>query len=83
MKWRLQQAKRQFGKVVQKAMEEGPQTITQRGKDTAVVISAEEYQRLTGQRQPGRLLAFFTDSSLAGAELDIERSKEPGRNVDL
>lgn len=41
MNWQLQQARDQLSKVVHAAMDEGPQTITLRGKEAAVVISAE------------------------------------------
>lgn len=52
MKWRLQQAKRQLAKVVQAANEQEPQMITLRGKDAAVILSAEEYRRLIRQQEP-------------------------------
>jgi prevent-host-death family protein len=81
--WQLQQAKNQLSKVVHAAIEEGPQTITLRGKKAAVVISVEEYQRLTHRRERGSLVDFFTDPSLVGEELDIERSKELGRDIEL
>ena len=47
MNWHLQDAKNNFSKVVQKAMTEGPQTVTLRGERTAVVLSADEYDRLS------------------------------------
>ena len=46
MNWHLQDAKNNFSKVVQKARTEGPQTVTLRGERAAVVLSAEEYDRL-------------------------------------
>ena len=51
MNWHLQDAKNNFSKVVQKARTEGPQTVTLRGKPAAVVISAEEYERLAGTKK--------------------------------
>lgn len=49
--WQLQEAKQKLSRVVDLAVEEGPQTITRHGHEVAVVVSIEEYQRL---RQGGR-----------------------------
>lgn len=46
-RWQLQHAKARLSEVIQRACIDGPQTITLRGKDKAVVVSAEEYDRLT------------------------------------
>ena len=50
MEWHLQDAKNQFSKLVQKARSEGPQTVTLRGERAAVVLSAADYDKLTGNR---------------------------------
>jgi prevent-host-death family protein len=41
--WQLQEAKNSFSEVVQKAMNEGPQTVSKHGKDVVVVVSREEF----------------------------------------
>ncbi|MBB6409394.1 type II toxin-antitoxin system Phd/YefM family antitoxin [Mesorhizobium sangaii] len=51
MNWHLQDAKNNFSKVVQRARSEGPQTVTLRGERAAVVLSAEDYDRLAGKRK--------------------------------
>ena len=51
-KWNLQDAKARFSEVVRKAAEEGPQHVSVHGKEKAVVISAEEYERLTAAGKP-------------------------------
>jgi antitoxin Phd len=50
MNWQLAEAKNKFSDLIHRALTEGPQKITRRGVETAVVLSAEEYQRLTGGR---------------------------------
>jgi prevent-host-death family protein len=50
MSWQLQDAKNRFSEVVSKARSEGPQTVTLRGARAAVVLSAEDYDRLTASR---------------------------------
>ena len=37
MQWQLQEAKAKFSELVQKAIDEGPQTVTRHGKDAVVV----------------------------------------------
>lgn len=44
-KWQLQEAKAKFSKVVDDAVEKGPQIVTRRGIETAVVVSIEEWRR--------------------------------------
>lgn len=82
MNWHLQDAKNHFSKVVDKAIHEGPQTVTRRGKRTAVVISAEEYDKLLAKdKKPS-----FVEHLLSGPEWDDDmyeevnrRSKTPSR----
>lgn len=69
--------------MVHAAVEEGPQTIILHGKEAAVVLSAEKYHRLTRKRKKGGLVEFLLASPLAGADLEIERSKEPARDIEL
>jgi antitoxin Phd len=51
-KWQLQEAKAKFSKVVEDALEKGPQIVTKRGVETAVVISFEEWQRTREEKRP-------------------------------
>lgn len=78
--WQLQEAKNRLSHVVKKATDEGPQIIIVRGKPTAIILSVEEYQRLT---QPqSSLIEFFKNSPLGELELYLERSKELPREVE-
>ena len=56
----------------------------------AKVFKKEHDERLTDSRlsnsnrtQPESLVEFFRQSPLMGLELDLERDKSPGRDVDL
>ncbi len=80
-KWQLQEAKNKFSEVVRKATEEGPQTVTKHGKDSVVVLSVEDYQKI---KQPESSLAdFLQQSPLASVELDLERDKSTSRDISL
>ena len=82
--WQLQTAKARFSEVFRLARTEGPQRITRQGKEGVVMISEEEYQRLTvTSRQPKSLVQFFRESPLVGVKLDLERDKDTGRDLAL
>ena len=79
MKWKLAEAKNKLTEVVNRALEEGPQTITRRG-DELVLISKADFKKLCGEDES---FADFlmTGPSLAGVEL--QRSDEVMRDVGL
>ena len=79
--WQLQEAKNRFSEVVEKALRNGPQIVRKRGVDTVVIVSVEEYRKLT--RPKTTLVDFFRKCPLKGVELDLKRSKDLPREVDL
>lgn len=79
--WQLQEAKGKFSELVKRAQQEGPQEITLRGEPVAVMLSREDYQRLT-QPKPN-LVAFLRQSPLAGVEADFSREQTPVRETVL
>jgi prevent-host-death family protein len=79
--WQLQEAKNRLSQVVDQALCVGPQTITLRGKPSAVVVSFDEYRRLTLPRTG--LSQFFRQSPLHDVELDLSRSADLSREVEL
>ncbi|MCA9446184.1 MAG: type II toxin-antitoxin system Phd/YefM family antitoxin, partial [Candidatus Omnitrophica bacterium] len=58
--WQLQEAKAKLSEVVTLARESGPQEITLRGAPAAVVVSAEDFARLTRKKE--RFLDFMRKS---------------------
>ncbi|MBA2322598.1 MAG: type II toxin-antitoxin system Phd/YefM family antitoxin [Pseudonocardiales bacterium] len=79
--WKLEDAKNQFSRVVREALMGKPQRVTRGGRDAVVIVSAEEYDRLT--RATVDLVDFLRESPLAEVELDLERSRELGRRLEL
>jgi len=48
------------------------------------MISDEQYDRLVAKsRQPKSIVQFFRESPLVGVELDLERDKDTGRDIEL
>jgi prevent-host-death family protein len=83
-KWQMQDAKAKFAEVVKRATSEGPQLVTYRGADTAVVLSIGEYQRLNANRPD------FAEFLIGGPKWDDrtiaqinDRAKDVGRDIDL
>ena len=79
--WKLQEAKEKFSEVVKRALNEGPQGITVRGESVAVLISQEEYARLTHPKLG--FVEFMRQSPLLGLDLDTERLAGLTRDVEL
>ena len=80
-RWHLKDAKNHLSELVCKAREQGPQVITLRGRDATFVVSANEFGKLSRPR--GSLVDFFRKSPLAGVDLDLDRSRDTGRRIDL
>ena len=74
--WQLQNAKVQLSEVIKRAAS-APQVITVDGKESAVIVSAEDYQRLF-QPKPN-LVELLENSPLNDVELDLERNKSTKR----
>jgi prevent-host-death family protein len=64
-----------------KAAAEGPVFITDRGKPAHVLLSIEEYQRLTGKRR--NIADLLAMPGLADIELEIPPRTERAKPVDL
>jgi prevent-host-death family protein len=67
--WLLQDAKARFSELVRKVRSEGPQHVTVHGRDEVVVIAAEDFRRLKGEKTGQALIKAFQAS--------------PGRDIDL
>ena len=79
--WQLQQAKGNFSQLIKRAAGGDAQVVTVHGKPTAVVVSAVEYARLTRHR--GKLSTALLRPDLAGEDLDLSRSRDTGRDIEL
>ncbi len=79
--WQLQDAKNRLSRLIEEARQEGPQTITLRGKAAVVVLSVEEFEKLTRPRSS--LTEFLRHSPLKGLDLDLKRRKDLSREVKL
>ena len=79
--WTVAEAKAKFSEIIERAMSEGPQTITRNGHTAAVVVGAKEWQQKT--QRVGNLAEFFAASPLRGSGLKIRRLKDRPRKISL
>jgi prevent-host-death family protein len=80
MNWTASEARREFGQVVQRALDEGPQIVTRHGREVVVVLAAAEYRRLTGDRPS------FKTFLLTGPDfsvLDLTRDSDGPREIQF
>ncbi|HCL00101.1 MAG TPA: type II toxin-antitoxin system prevent-host-death family antitoxin [Candidatus Marinimicrobia bacterium] len=79
--WQLQEAKAKFSKVINEAIQHGPQIITKHGIETALLISINDYKQIS--KKESKISRFFKSSPLYNVELDIQRSKNYPRDIEL
>ena len=81
--WALQDAKARLSELIRKAQCDGPQHVTVHGRGSVVVLSEEEYSRLTGARSGQRLVDLLRTSPLGDVEIEHPSIRSPVRDVDL
>lgn len=80
--WQIQEAKARLSTLVRNAEQEGPQEITHHGRSVAVLLSRDDYDRLTGNCQS--LVEFMRRSPLYNQDdLVIERDASLTRELEL
>jgi prevent-host-death family protein len=80
MEWQFAEAKNKLSEVFDKAINEGPQKVTRRGRPTVIIITEEDLEQ---QKRPKRDFKEWLFSLPDMSDLDIERDKSPMRDVDL
>lgn len=72
-------AKNKLSELIAAAGQGEPQVITRNGVETAVLISYEDYRKLTARKES--LVDFLLKSPLRGSEIDLTRSKADARRA--
>ena len=67
-RWAFEEAEYHFGELVRRARQEGPQHVLVQGRDEVVVLSAEEFGRLRGERAVPARAGAMPDGSSSDAE---------------
>lgn len=81
MDWTLARAKDQLSEVIRQAQERGPQRISVRGENKAVVISNNDYEALCDPDAPKTLKDLIRMLDLEG--VDLTRDQTPARDIEF
>jgi prevent-host-death family protein len=79
----LQDAKARFSELVRRVRSDGPQTVTVHGREEVVVVAADEFRRLKGERSGASLIAALQASPYRDIEIEPQRGPLPVRDIDL
>jgi antitoxin Phd len=67
--WQVQEAKARFSEFLDKALEEGPQIVTRRGVETAVLVPFAEWERMKACARPTLKELLLSDENRFDIEL--------------
>ena len=81
--WPLQVAKTRFSELVRHACTAGPQHVSLHGRPAVVVVAAQEFSRMQGQRSGLDLIQAMQQCPDADWALAPERAPMPVREVEL
>ncbi len=78
--WPVQDAKARFSEMLDACLTQGPQLVTRRGSDAAVLVPIDEWRRLRGS--PARTLKDLLLTDEARGDLNIPpRGRHPRRGA--
>lgn len=69
--WPVQDAKARFSEFLETCLSDGPQMVTRRGAEAAVLVSVTEWRRLQASARPGLKQLLLANPALG--ELPIPR----------
>ena len=69
--WPVQDAKARFSELLETCLTEGPQIVTKRGAETAVLVEASEWHRLQRSARPTLKELLLSDE--ARGDLDLPK----------
>lgn len=79
--WALQDAKARLSELVRLAMDHEPQEITLRGEPAVVVLSREDYDRMTQKKES--FVDLIRHSPLMDVDIDLNREPSMTRDIEL
>jgi antitoxin Phd len=78
--WPVQDATARFGELLDACVSEGPQVVTRRGTETAVLVPIDEWRRLQVAARPSLKQLLLTDTARTDS-LVPERGKARRRQA--
>lgn len=71
--WPVQDAKARFSELLERCLSEGPQTVTKRGVEAAVLVPVQEWHRMKQSARPGLKELLLGDGPRFDLELPSRR----------
>ncbi|MEQ9643683.1 MAG: type II toxin-antitoxin system Phd/YefM family antitoxin [Alphaproteobacteria bacterium] len=81
-RWPVQDAKARFSELLESCATDGPQIVTKRGIETAVLLPVEEWHRLTAAARPSLKDLLLADEARADLVLPrrgATRRRQPAK----
>ena len=79
--WPVQDAKSRFSEFLDACLKEGPQLVTRRGTEAAVLVPVDEWRRLQSAARPSLKQLLLSDSARADL-LVPERGHAKRRSIE-
>lgn len=80
--WAVQDAKARFSEFLDACLAEGPQMVTKRGAEAAVLVPVQEWRRLQSAARPSLKQLLLSDSTRGDLNIPT-RGNAKRRTVDL
>jgi len=81
--WAVQDAKARFSEMLETCLREGPQVVTKRGAEAAVLVAATDWQRLQHAARPTLKDLLLTDTARGELNLPPRGGKRRRARSDL
>lgn len=81
--WPVQDAKARFSEFLDACMSEGPQMVTKRGVEAAVLVPVEEWRRLHAAAPPSLRQLLLTDAGRTGLDVPARGAARRRKAPDL
>jgi prevent-host-death family protein len=78
--WPVQDAKARFSELLETCVREGPQVVTRRGEETAVLVPIQEWKRLCQLARPSLKALLLTDFARADMTVPL-RGRHRRRSI--
>ena len=79
--WPVQDAKARFSELLDTCLKEGPQLVTRRGADAAVLVPAEQWRRIAESGRPTLKKLLLSDTARADLAVPARGRKRRGPPV--
>lgn len=72
--WAVQDAKARFSELLDRCLAEGPQIVTRRGTEAAVLVPVDEWRRLRAAARPSLKELLLSDEARAAIPVPERRA---------